>query len=427
MADPDRPDTRFAALGALAATHRLHIVLVALGLATAACAMQDGPEVAQTSAASTVGSHQYSGCSTAVVIGLSRQIAREANCEHPGNFVSFGTGNGIHFTSNAVLPYLAQSARDDLKKVAASHPLYINSGLRTLAQQYLLYRWWQEGRCGITAAAPVGTSNHEGGRAVDLSNWSTRISAMAAHGWRHDVPGDAVHFDHTASADHRGQDVHAFQVLWNRNHPGDKISTDGIYGPQTQARLEKSPSTGFANGPSCTQHAHVAEIVAADGPDVVPPQTQAHFTITIQNTSDSDWSAATQVELAAGEATSPLYDPSWLSDSVITTVEGPVAAGDLGTVDFDVTTPAVTEETPITETLQLDDGGVMLATVELSLTVEPNMTTPTSGDSGDTNDTGSDDTSQIEGGCAAGGGGPAALVPVVLALVEVARRRRRHR
>ena len=61
-------------------------------------------------------------------------------------------------------------ARSDLDAVAAQESLQINSALRTIAQQYLLYDWYHEGRCGITAAAHVGNSNHEGGRAVDLAN-----------------------------------------------------------------------------------------------------------------------------------------------------------------------------------------------------------------------------------------------------------------
>ena len=39
-----------------------------------------------------------------------------------------------------------------------------------MVQQYLLYRWFQLGRCGITAAAVPGNSNHESGRAIDVGN-----------------------------------------------------------------------------------------------------------------------------------------------------------------------------------------------------------------------------------------------------------------
>jgi hypothetical protein len=37
----------------------------------------------------------------------------------------------------------------------------------------------------------------------------------------------------------------AFQSLWNRNNPSDKIDPDGLWGPDTQTRLEISPVNGF--------------------------------------------------------------------------------------------------------------------------------------------------------------------------------------
>ena len=157
------------------------------------CAADEPDAVlSSTDQASTVGDYQATGCSTAVVIGLSKQIADEAGCENPASFVSFAGAPGITLSSSAVLPYLVKGARDDLEKVAASNSLQINSALRSIAQQYLLYRWYQQGRCGITAAATVGHSNHEGGRAVDLNNYSSRISAMSARGWAHAVAGDRL-------------------------------------------------------------------------------------------------------------------------------------------------------------------------------------------------------------------------------------------
>jgi uncharacterized protein (TIGR03382 family) len=407
----------FAGLIASRATWRLHSAVLILGLGSTACVDPGEPEIGELTSASTVGSHVNSGCSTAVVIGLSRQIAEEANCEHPGNFVHFASGHGISITSNAVLPYLAQGARDDLQTVAKNHSLQINSALRTVAQQYLLYHWYLEGRCGITAAATPGTSNHEGGRAVDMQNWASRIGDMAAHGWHHDVPGDVVHFDHTSTPDRRGEDVKAFQVLWNRNHSGDRIATDGEYGPQTEARLEESPSTGFAHGSSCGAQAE-STVVSIDGADVLPPLTQQHFTITLANFGTTDWPAGATVELV-GAATSPLYDASWMSQTVVTTLVDAIPAGDTGTIDFDITTPQASVDTPVVQSLQLADGATELAAFDLAVTVEPGMTGPTSSDGNDESD--ADD---VSGGCNAGGGGSAGLV-LALGLVALARRRRR--
>jgi hypothetical protein len=212
----------------LVAAATLHVQLGVLAVGCVSPDDEPAVSVHPEAAGATVQSYVNStGCSTAVVIGLSKQIAQEAGCENPASFVSFQGAAGITLASSAVLPFLVKGARDDLEKVAAGNSLDVTSALRTLAQQYLLYEWFAQGKCGITAAATVGNSNHEGGRAVDLGNYSARISAMAAHGWAHDVAGDPVHFDHTASPDDRGQDIKAFQVLWNANNPNETIAADG--------------------------------------------------------------------------------------------------------------------------------------------------------------------------------------------------------
>ena len=378
------------------------------------------PTYGEELSASTVADYGASGCSTAVVLGLSRQIADEISCENPGAFVSFSASTSLTLTSSAVLPYLANDAAADLKSVAANHPLQINSAFRTIAQQYLLLHWFQAGRCGITAAAPVGSSNHESGRAVDVSNWSSRVSNMAAYGWKHDVPGDVVHFDHTASPDIRGEDVTAFQTLWNRNHPDDAIAVDGAYGPQTEARLKQSPATGFAQGASCVTNPH-AEVVAVDGPDLVSPLTRAHYTIALTNYSDADWPDTAQLAIVGDS--SPLYDTSWLSQTAIATLGTHVPAGATVEVSFDITTPHVTEDTPITQQIAVTDGVTTYGTTSLSITVEADdqgkADGDTSIDSGDSHDLG-----QMSGGCNAGGGA-GGLATIALVLGALIRRRRR--
>jgi D-alanyl-D-alanine dipeptidase len=128
--------------------------------------------------------------------------------------------------------------------------LQINSGLRSVAQQYLLKKWQRAGRCGISAAASPGRSNHETGRAVDLSNSSSARAEMRSEGFT-TLRNDPPHFDHLASPDLRSVNVEAFQRLWNRNHPEDMISDDGIFGPETESRLARAPSGGFQTGAVC--------------------------------------------------------------------------------------------------------------------------------------------------------------------------------
>jgi hypothetical protein len=380
----------------------------------------DAPATSEIGAASTVGSWASSGsCSTAVVLGLSRQIADEIACEHAGSLVPFSATGNIAITSNAVLPYLEADAKADLDRVAQNHSLQVNSAFRTIAQQYLLYEWYLQGSCGITAAARVGSSNHESGRAVDLANWSSEIGAMSTYGWAHDVPGDSVHFDHVASTDIRGQDVHAFQVLWNRNNPGDPIGEDGAYGPQTQARLVASPATGFANGPTCGgAHAHVASVVSIDGPDEVAQQTQATYAITIANGGTTDWPATTTIALADA-APSPLHDPSWISDSVVATLGADVAAGAQATFAITVSAPTVATDTPYTLQLALVSGAATLDTIAVSFTVVPALSQPASSDGNE------EPPARETGGCAASaGGGWLAGLALALALTSGCRRRR---
>ncbi len=209
------------------------------------------PSIAGTPLSTFVGT----SCSTGDVLALATQIADEVTCASPGALVAFEAGPAIEFTGSAVLPYLGEAARAALYEAAAEangRTIRVTSAFRTVVQQYLLFRWFQQGRCGITAAADPGDSNHESGRALDVSNHSEWITTLGAHGWSHDVPGDPVHFDHLASADIRGADVLAFQRLWNRNTPAaDHIAEDGAYGPMTEAAILRAPAEGFGIGASC--------------------------------------------------------------------------------------------------------------------------------------------------------------------------------
>ncbi len=201
-----------------------------------------------------VRSFETTSCSTAVVIELSRQIAEEVDCVMPGQLVPFEPQPRIEL-AGPVLPYMARSARADLYASASAgsgSAMRVTSGFRTVVQQYLLRRWYELGRCGIPAAAEPGRSNHESGRAVDLANYAAWTTAMANASWSRNVPGDPVHFEHLETQDIRGADVLAFQRLWNRNAPDDRIDEDGAYGPATEARIKRAPAEGFGIGAICS-------------------------------------------------------------------------------------------------------------------------------------------------------------------------------
>ena len=419
-----RRSVRMAADRLPAATGRLHTSwrAAAIGAALLAGCGLEGEQYGEAVSAATVGSYQTTSCTTSVVIGLSKQIADEISCMSPTLLSKFAPSTKLQITSNAVLPYLHSTAKTDLIAVTANTTIQVNSAFRTVAQQYLLYRWYQLGLCGITAAATPGNSNHESGRALDVQNYSSVVSAMAARGWSHDVPGDPVHFDHLSSPDSRGKDVLAFQRLWNRNNTADKISEDGLYGPQTEARLKASPATGFTTGPTCATGLvnTGADIVMVDGPDRAAPGSKVSYTITLSNTSETDWPATAKVRVAGGAA-SELYDSAtWTSASEPGELGTDIAAGAQGIFQIDVQAPAATEEKPVFTQLELTDGASTLGTFYLALTVAPNGDHDVSADAGDENDDGI----EVSGGCSAGGGAGGWAALLFPALIAVGRRRR---
>jgi D-alanyl-D-alanine dipeptidase len=193
---------------------------------------------------STVGS--VGGCDTSIVSGLTVQLVGTLNCLSPGSLVNF-TGSDTHL-SGSVQPYLAPAAAAALHKAtAAAHDyITINSAYRSVAQQYLLYKWWKAGQCDIQVAATPGTSNHQSGRAIDVPSYSYWKPYLSGEGWKWFGTSDLVHFDYLSAPDFSSESVRAFQRLWNKNNPGDKIAEDGSWGPATETRMVRSPAGGFA-------------------------------------------------------------------------------------------------------------------------------------------------------------------------------------
>jgi uncharacterized membrane protein YgcG len=218
----------------------------------------DGPEptgnLGDAVSSGTVADAAASSCATSSVKGLSDQIIAEGQCLAPSAYAAVPELPNVTFGPN-VFAFLEAPARDAFVAAAKASgaSFTVNSMLRTIVQQYLLYRWYQSGTCGIGLAAKPGNSNHETGLAFDTNEAQALRSKLQAHGFQWFGSADPVHFDYVGSGakSFKGLDVKAFQRLWNLNHPSDKISEDGAYGPATEARLKKSPAQGFAIGPDC--------------------------------------------------------------------------------------------------------------------------------------------------------------------------------
>ncbi|HUQ08188.1 MAG TPA: NBR1-Ig-like domain-containing protein [Kofleriaceae bacterium] len=349
--------------------------IVAAAMAAGAAACDRAPELATWELASEVGDYETTSCATAVVIELSRQIAAEVDCMAPGQLVPFAEGNGIVFAGSAVLPYVSETAREDLYAAVtagAGTSLQVTSAYRTVVQQYLLYRWFQLGRCGITAAATPGSSNHESGRALDVSNYSAWIATLGDHAWDHSVPGDPVHFDHTQSPDIRGTDVLAIQRLWNRNHTDDPIAEDGDYGPDTEARLVVAPAEGFPQGAICAPGGLDMAIVSIDAPRVLAPDERAPVTIVVRNSGTVAWPAGTSLVTAepVGRA-SGFSNASWAAPDAPSRIGAAVAPGETATLTFELVGPVVTTAEERTEAFAMDADGARFGMVVLVVQVDP--------------------------------------------------------
>lgn len=189
---------------------------------------------------------QAGGCSTSVVQGLTDQLIEELNCVSPNLMVNF---SGSHTTLySAVQPYLAPGASSALKNATtqANDSITISSAYRSLAQQYLLYKWYKAGQCNIQAAAVPGSSNHQSGRAIDTPYYSAWRAKLEGNGWRWYGSGDVVHFDYLSSPNVSSKSILAFQKLWNKNN-ASKLAEDSQWGPATQNAMANSPVSGFAN------------------------------------------------------------------------------------------------------------------------------------------------------------------------------------
>ncbi len=272
---------------------RALVVVASLGLLFTACAEEefqdhehegedDGVGISTSAlvATDTVGQAVADpSCSTNLVRGLSDQLIAEVECLRPNTMSRIDKIPNLVLRLNAY-PFMQTSAADALKKVVAARggvTLSVNSSTRTLPQQLMLYRWYQQKRCGISLAARPGSSNHESGTAVDVQDNAAWRAAFTGNTFRWMGSADPVHYDYIGggTADLKGLSVRAFQRLWNRNHPEDKIAEDGAYGPATEARLTAAPIGGFVQGAKCDEKPDAAATpvdagAVVEDPDAAP-------------------------------------------------------------------------------------------------------------------------------------------------------------
>nr|WP_242037431.1 peptidoglycan-binding protein [Coleofasciculus sp. FACHB-SPT9] len=182
---------------------------------------------------------------------MDLQLIRQIERISPGLLVDIShlmvqCGPGVH-------AYLQAPAVAPLRKAIAARgrKMVVNSAYRTIVQQFILYLHCQEGRCGITAAAQPGKSNHNTGLALDIEDAAGWRPYLEKFGWDWIGSFDPMHFDYRGSGckNLSWLATKAFQQLWNYNNPEQRIIEDGCWGKQTK---------------------HVLKLVSVDGFDSVP-------------------------------------------------------------------------------------------------------------------------------------------------------------
>ncbi|MEH2121792.1 peptidoglycan-binding protein [Nostoc sp.] len=190
-------------------------------------------------------------CDTGLSKGLNLQIIAVINTIVPNLLVNFDDLD-VDVSGDQINPYLQPAAKESLRLAIKERgkQLVVNSAYRTVAQQYLIRKQYERNLCGITAAAYPGSSNHEGGLALDIEHADDWQQFFERHNWfRLGRDFDFPHYDYKFPAATRRDlgkiGIIAFQKLWNQFNPKDRILEDGDYGPQTEARLADSPAEGF--------------------------------------------------------------------------------------------------------------------------------------------------------------------------------------
>lgn len=194
---------------------------------------------------------QYTSCSTAGVRPLDLQLIEQIKRIAPGLLVDFSglnveCGAGCH-------PFLQAPAAEALKRAIASRGkrMVINSAYRTIVQQFILYFHYRQRRCGITAAAQPGESNHNTALSIDIEDAAGWRPHLEKFGWDWLGSFDPMHYDYRGNGckNLSWLATKAFQQLWNYNHPQQRIIEDGSWGSQTEQALKLVSVDGFESLP----------------------------------------------------------------------------------------------------------------------------------------------------------------------------------
>jgi hypothetical protein len=187
-------------------------------------------------------------CNTGLAKGLSDQCIKKLNALTKTPLLVKVDHPLLVAASSAVNFYLQPKAAQKLIDAANQRkvPMTINSCLRTTVQQAIIRIQYEQGLCGISAAASPGRSNHERGLAIDIQNPNIWEEALEDNGWARLGQWDPPHYDYNdGRSDIARLQIQSFQMLWNTYNPTKLLAIDGVYGPKTQEAILNSPIAGW--------------------------------------------------------------------------------------------------------------------------------------------------------------------------------------
>lgn len=181
--------------------------------------------------------------STSGVEGLSDQIITAMGSVGLVKFEHVG-----FIPSSTCDPYFHPEFAKKLKVLldaSASLVIGCNSAYRSPVRQLVLRAYYERGLHGITAAARVGTGNHERGLAIDVENWVVLKPKLISSGFKWQGEGDPMHFDLDIDSMVPNYAIKAFQQLANK-YAKAGLTEDGIWGEKTKQAMLNAPASGWS-------------------------------------------------------------------------------------------------------------------------------------------------------------------------------------
>lgn len=179
--------------------------------------------------------------STSGVDGLSDQIIAEIGDTGLIKFTHrrFVSGNNCDSYFHSAMAWKLKDVLDN----APNLTMRCNSAYRSPVRQLVLREFYERGINNISAAAEVGTGDHERGLAFDLENHAEWHSRLIASGLLWQGDRDPMHYYTTISSNVPNLAIAAYQRLANRN--GHQLEVDGIWGDATKRSMLQAPASGW--------------------------------------------------------------------------------------------------------------------------------------------------------------------------------------